>query len=98
MSLTVHTCTCDGIEKHSEPTAMLCICYHQIGGAREELQQTFPGKLPEMMVTAIDVLGARAKLGQAHQLQCSQVVLEDLAADMRVGANNFEAFLLNFLK
>ena len=52
----------------------------------------------KMMVTHIDVLGPRAKLGQPCQFEGARVVFENLAIHIRFSAKNLETLLPHFLQ
>ena len=65
---------------------------------REDLDEALSNMLTEMMVTHIDVLGPRAKLGQPCQFEGARVVLKNLAIHIRFIAKNFETSLPHFLQ
>ncbi len=64
---------------------------------REDLDKSFTDVLAEMMVTHVDVLGARAKLRKSGKLKGSGVILKYLAIDIRFGADDWNVVVLHFL-
>jgi hypothetical protein len=69
-----------------------------IGIDREDLDETLLHMFMKMMVTRIDVLGPRAKLGKPCQLNNARVVFKNLAIHLRLGAKNLEILLPHVLQ
>jgi len=69
-----------------------------LGIDREDLDETLSHMFTKMMVTHIDVLGPRAKLGKPCQLKGAKVILKNLAIHIRLGAKNLEILLPHFLQ
>ena len=67
-----------------------------LGIDREDLEETLSHMVTKMMVTHIDVLGPRAKLGQPCQFKGARVVFKNLAIHIRFSAKNFETLLPHF--
>ncbi len=65
---------------------------------REDLDETLSHMVTKMVVTHIDVLGPRAKLGKSCQLKGARVVFKNLAVHIRLGAKNLEILLPHFLQ
>ena len=69
-----------------------------LGIDREDLDETLSHMFTKMMVTHIDVLGPRAKLGKPCQFEGARVVFKNLAIHIRLGAKNLEILLPHFLQ
>ena len=69
-----------------------------LGISREDLDETLLHMFTKMMVTHIDVLGPRAKLGQPCQFEGAGVVFKNLAIHIRFSSKNFETSLPHFLQ
>jgi len=69
-----------------------------LGIDREDLDETLSHMFTKRMVTHIDVLGPRAKLGKPCQLKGARVVFKNLAIHIRLGAKNLEILLPHFLQ
>ena len=69
-----------------------------LGIDREDLDETLSHMFTKMMVTHIDVLGPRVKLGQPCQLEGARVVFKNLAMHIMLGAKNLENLLPHFLQ
>ncbi len=69
-----------------------------LGIDREDLDESLSHMFTKMMVTHIDVLGPRAKLGKPCQLKGTRVVFKNLAIRIRLGAKNLEILLPHFLQ
>jgi hypothetical protein len=52
---------------------------------REDLDETLSHMFTKMMVTHIDVLGPRVKLGKPCQIKDARVVFKNLAKHIRLG-------------
>ena len=63
----------------------------------KDLDQTFANMLTKVMVTNVDVFGARPELRKSRKFQCTQVVFKILAVNVRLGADNLEMPLPHFL-
>jgi len=63
----------------------------------KDLDQTFANMLTKVMVTNVDMFGARPELWKSRKFQCTRVVLKNLAVDVRFGADNLEMSLPHFL-
>ncbi len=53
--------------------------------------------IAKMVVTHIDVLGARAKLRKSGKFQGSQIVFKHFAVDVGLSADDWDVVILNFL-
>ena len=69
-----------------------------LGIDREDLDETLLHMFTKMMVTHIDVLGPRAKLGQPCQFKGARVVFKNLAIHIRFSAKDLETLLPHFLQ
>jgi hypothetical protein len=69
-----------------------------LGIDREDLEKSLLHMFTKMMVTQIDVLGPRAKLGKPCQFKGTRVVFKNLAIHLRLGAKNLEILLPHFLQ
>ena len=69
-----------------------------LGIGREDLDETLSHMFMKMMVTHIDVLGPRVKLGQPCQLEGARVVFKNLVIHIRFSAKNLETLLPHFLQ
>ena len=69
-----------------------------LGIDREDLDESLSHMFTKMMVTHIDVLGPRAKLGQPCQFKGARVVLKNLAKNIRFSAKDLETPLPHFLQ
>ncbi len=69
-----------------------------LGIDREDLDESLLLMFTKMMVTHIDVLGPRAKLGKPCQFEGTRVVFKNLAIQIRLGAKNLEVLLPHFLQ
>jgi hypothetical protein len=69
-----------------------------LGIDREDLDETLSNMFTKMMVTHIDVLGPRAKLGEPCQFEGTRVVFKNLAIHIRFSAKDLETSLLHFLQ
>ncbi len=69
-----------------------------LGIDREDLDESLLHMFTKMMITHIDVLGPRAKLGKPCQFKGARVVFKNLAIHIRLGAKNLEILLPHFLQ
>ncbi len=69
-----------------------------LGINREDLDESLLHMFTKMMVTHIDVLGPRAKLGKPCQFEGTGVVFKDFAIHIRLDARNLEILLPHFLQ
>ena len=69
-----------------------------LGINRDDLDETLSHMFTKMMITHIDVLGPRAKLGQPCQFEGARVVFKNLAIHIRFSAKNLETSLPRFLQ
>ncbi len=69
-----------------------------LGIDREDLDETLLHMFTKMMVTHIDVLGSRAKLGQPCQFEGARVVFKNLAIHIRFSAKDLETPLPHLLQ
>ena len=69
-----------------------------LGIGREDLDETLSHMFTKKMITHIDVLGPRAKLGKPCQFEGARVVFKNLAIHIRLGAKNLEILLPHFLQ
>ncbi len=69
-----------------------------LGIDREDLYETLSHMFAKMMVTHIDLLGPRAKLGKPCQFKGTRVVFKNLAIHIRFSAKNPEILLPHFLQ
>ena len=69
-----------------------------LGIDREDLDESLSHMFMKMMVTHIDVLGPRAKLGQPCQFEGARVVFKNLAIHVRFSAKDLETLLPHFLQ
>jgi hypothetical protein len=69
-----------------------------LGVNREDLDEPLSYKLVKMMVTYIDVLGSRAKLGKPCQFEGTGIVFKNLAIHIRFDAKDLEILLPHFLQ
>jgi hypothetical protein len=69
-----------------------------LGIDREDLDEFFLHMFTKMMVTHIDVLGPRAKLGKPCQFKGTRVVFKNLAIHIGLGEKNLEVLLPHFLQ
>ena len=51
----------------------------------------------EVMVADVDVIGAGVQLGKSCKFQCTCIVLEDLAIEVGLGADDSNVPVLHFL-
>jgi|LakMenE01Jun11ns_1017448.scaffolds.fasta_scaffold9432789_1 hypothetical protein len=68
-----------------------------LGINRKDLDESLSHMFTKMMVTYIDVLGSRAKLGKPCQFKGIRVVFKNLAIHIRLGGKNLEILLPHFL-
>jgi hypothetical protein len=59
-----------------------------IGADGKDLDETFPHMFTKVMIARVDVLRARTKLGQTSEFEGTGVVLEHLAVDNRLVADD----------
>jgi hypothetical protein len=69
-----------------------------LGIDREDLDEYLSHMFTKMMVTHIDVLGPRAKLGKPCQFKGTRVVFKNLAIHIGLGAKNLKVLLPHFLQ
>ncbi len=69
-----------------------------LGIDREDLDESLSHMFTKMMVTHIDVLGPRAKLGKPCQFEGTRVVFKNLAIYIGLGAKDLETPLPHFLQ
>ncbi len=69
-----------------------------LGIDREDLDESFLHMFMKMMVTHIDVLDPRAKLGNPCQFEGTRVVFKNLPIHIGLGAKNLEVLLPHFLQ
>jgi hypothetical protein len=69
-----------------------------LGIDREDLDESLLNMFTKMMVTHIDVLGPRVKLGKPCQFKGTRVVFKNLAILIRLGLKNLEILLPHFLQ
>ncbi len=68
------------------------------GSYWEDLDKPISYVFAKVMVTYVDVLGARAKLlWQPTEFQCTGVILKNLAVYIGLGTNDLKTLLANFL-
>ncbi len=65
---------------------------------REDLDETLSHMFTKMMVTHIDVLGPRAKLGKPCQFKGARVIFKNLAIHISFSAKDLETPLPHFLQ
>jgi hypothetical protein len=68
-----------------------------LGINRKDLDESLSHMFTKMMVTYIDVIGSRAKLGKPCQFKGIRVVFKNLAIHIRLGGKNLEILLPHFL-
>ena len=68
-----------------------------LGIDREDLDESLLHMFTKMMVTHIDVLSPRAKLGKPCQFEVARVVFTNHAIHIRLGAKNLKVLLPHFL-
>ncbi len=69
-----------------------------LGIDREDLDESLLHMSTKMMVTHIDVLGPRGKLGKPCQFKGTRVVFKNLTIHIRLGAKSLEILLPYFLQ
>jgi hypothetical protein len=69
-----------------------------LGINREDFDESLLHMFTKIMVTHIDVLGPRVKLGKPCQFKGARVVFKNLAINIRLGAKNLEILLHHFLQ
>jgi len=50
-----------------------------------------------VVVTHVDMLGARAQLRESRELLCARIVFKDFAVDVGLCANDLEPIFFHFL-
>jgi hypothetical protein len=73
------------------------ICDLIIGSYREDFDRPVPYVFAKVMVTDIDVLGARTKLWKPCKFQCTIVVFKTFAVYVGLGTDHLKTLLANFL-
>ena len=69
-----------------------------LGIDREDLDELLLHMFMKMMVTHIDVLSPRAKLGKPCQFEGARVVFKNRAMHIRLDAKDLEVLLPHFLQ
>ncbi len=69
-----------------------------LGIDREDHDESLLHMFTKMMVTHIDVLGPKAKLGKSCQIKGAKIVFKNLAIHIWLGAKNLEILLPHFLQ
>ena len=73
------------------------ICDLILGSYWEDLDKPIPYVFAKVMVTYVDVLGARAKLWKPCEFQRTGVVFKNFAVYVGLGTDHLKTLLANFL-
>jgi hypothetical protein len=67
------------------------------GSYWEDLDKPVSYVFAKVMVTYVDMLGMRTKLWKPSKLQCTRVVLKNIAVYVGLGTDDLKTLLTNFL-